>query len=283
MKKYIGQILASILLGTSILLALSFWLNIKFGFNLFYAEHWNELAKLQAAHAPVNKTFYVSIGVAVFIFITGLYMIFRPRFRKISKQQIANDYQQKQPLTNFNEHNTEAKQPNTPQTSALLSAPPKLNLPKNTVKLASQRYAEMTSQKNYGSQLSEIFTNTGYVVKPNITITGFTTDLFAIGTDELVWFGAVDCELDKFKTAVNRLNSIFTETLEDVPINVSAFILDTKNQYNTDDNILIFHTIEELKEFMSANPNPELQDSERENFEAYSNYVDTVIQYAKNV
>ena len=283
MKKYIGQILASILLGTSIMLALSFWLNIKFGFNLFYAKHWNELAKLQASHTPINKIFYMSIGCAIFMFIVGLYMIFRPRLRKISKQQITNDYQQKQPLTNLNEHNTEIKQINTTQNSVMLSAPPKLNLPRNTVKLASQKYAELISQKNYDSELSEIFKNAGYIIKPNITVGGFTTNLFAIGTDELVWFGAIDCDIDKLKTAVNRLNSIFTETLEDVPINVSAFILDTKNQYNAYDNILIFHTIEELKEFISANPNPELQDSERENFEAYSNYIDTVIQYAKNV
>ena len=149
-------------------------------------------------------------------------------------------------------------------------------------KLASQRYAELVAQQDYDSQLSEIFTNAGYVIKPNITVNGFTTNLFAIGTGEKVWFGAINCDLDKFKSAVNRLNSIFTETLEDVPINVSAFILDTKGLYNTDNTTLIFHTLDELKEFMATQPNPPLPDSERENFDAYSNYIDTVIQYAKN-
>ena len=283
MKKYLGQILSSILLGTSVLLALSFWLNVKFGFNLFYAKHWDELAKLQASHTPINKIFYVSIGIAIFIFIGGLYMIFRPHFRNITghKKNTA-EHNQIQPAPQTNDKHIETNLQNTAQNVMIPSAPPKLNLPKNVAKLASQRYTELISKPNYDSQLSKIFTNAGYVIKPNITVNGFTTNLFAIGTDELVWFGAIDCEPDKFKSAVNKLNSIFTETLEDVPINVSAFILDTKNQYNTDDTVLIFHTIDELKNFIAANPNPELADSERENFDAYSNYIDTVIQYAKN-
>lgn len=281
MKKYIGQILSSILLGTSVLLALSFWLNVNFGFNLFYAKHWDELAQLQASHEHINNAFYVSIGAAIFVFIVGLYMIFKPRNNNTTPKN-TNISQQKSATTVVIEKNIERPQQDTTQNNIILSSPPKLNLPKSTAKLASQRYAELMAQQNYDSQLSEIFTDAGYVIKPNITVDGFTSNLFAIGTGELVWFGAIDCDPDKFKNAVNKLNSIFTETLEDVPINVSAFILDTKGLYDTDDDKLIFHTIDELKEFMATQPNPPLTDSERENFDAYSNYIDTVIQYAKN-
>ena len=294
MKKYLGQILSSILLGTSLLLALSFWLNVKFGFNLFYAQHWDELAQLQASHEHINNVFYVSIGTAILVFIVGLYMIFKPRQNiTISKdinmpKYLGSTVQVIPHITNeikemvVIENNIEHTQQDTTRNAIILSSPPKLNLPKNTAKLASQRYAEMMTQQNYDSQLSEIFTNAGYVIKPNITVNGFTTNLFAIGTGEKVWFGATDCDLDKFKSAVDKLNSIFIETLEDVPINVSAFILDTKGLYDTDNDTLIFHTIDELKEFMATQPNPPLTDSERENFDAYSNYIDTVIQYAKN-
>ena len=281
MKKYLGQILSSILLGTSVLLALSFWLNVNFGFNLFYAQHWNELAQLQASHEHINNVFYVSIGIAILVFIVGLYMILKPRNNGATKKNI--DIPQQKTATNIViEKNVEHAQQDTTRNTIALSSPPKLNLPRNTAKLASQRYAELVTQQDYDSQLSEIFTNAGYVIKPNITVNGFTTNLFAIGTGEKVWFGAINCDLDKFKSAVNRLNSIFTETLEDVPINVSAFILDTKGLYNTDNTTLIFHTLDELKEFMATQPNPPLPDSERENFDAYSNYIDTVIQYAKN-
>ena len=284
MKKYIGQILTSILLGISILLALSFWLNIQFGFNLFYAEHWDELAKLQATHTPINKGFYVSICIAIILFIVGLYMIFRPRFRNIFKHQTnTNEYQSKSLTASISKtHIDPTLQPQI-QKSVALTQPPKLNLPKNTAKLATQRYTEILTQQTQNSQLPELFVNAGYVVKPNLTIAGFTTNIFAIGTDELVWFGAVDCDITKFKNAVNRLKSIFEETLEDIPITISAFILDTKHLYASDNETLVFHSMDELKEFVNNNPNPEIPDSDRENFAAYSDYIDTIIQYAKNV
>ena len=288
MKKYLGQILAFILLGTSILLGLSFWLNVRFGFNILNATHWNELSKLQAAHTPINKLFYASLGIAIFLFIFGSYLIFRPRFRNIFKSdKTTNTYQ---PI-HIKQTNTEKEQIPLPQSAISLQQPPKLNLPKRMVAAAMQKHVLHQSQQKpdikqptiYDSELSEIFNNAGYMVKPNLTITGFTTNLFAIGTNEKVWFGAVDCDIEKFTTAVNRLKSIFTETLEDVPINISAFILDTNHLYESNNEALIFHSMDELKEFISKNPNPDIIDSERENFDAYSDYIDTIIQYAKNV
>ena len=69
MRNKIERILLSILLGTSILLGLSFWLNMKFGFNLFLNEHWHKLSELQATHTPINPWFYVSIEIAIFLFL----------------------------------------------------------------------------------------------------------------------------------------------------------------------------------------------------------------------
>ena len=291
MKKYLGQILESILLGTSVLLGLSFWLNVKIGFNIFYAPHWNELAKLQASHTPINKplfTFYISLGIAIFLFIFGLYLIFRPRLRNIRKTNNAVSTHQS---VQYTAKNTEQEQIPLPHSAIQLQQPPKLNLPKSTVAAAMQKHIFQQSQQKtetkqplvYDSELSEIFDNAGYMVKPNLTITGFTTNLFAIGANEQVWFGAVDCDMEKFETAVNRLKSIFTETLDDVQINVSAFVLDTRHLYEPNNEILVFHSMDELKEFVSNNPNPDIIDSERENFDAYSDYIDTIIQYAKNV
>ena len=292
MKKYLGQILATTLLGTSILLGLSFWLNVRFSFNILNANHWNELSKLQAAHTPINKLFYISLVVAIFLFILGAHLIFRPRFRNIFKSTKAvNTYPPVQIKKSDTERGIEKEQIPLPQSTISLQQPPKLNLPKGMVATAMQKHAFQQPQQKpdikqptiYDSELSEIFNSAGYKVKPNLTITGFTTNLFAIGTNEKVWFGAVDCDIEKFITAVNRLKSIFTETLEDVPINISAFILDTNHLYESNNETLIFHSMNELKEFISNNPNPDIIDSERENFDAYSDYIDTIIQYAKNV
>ncbi len=293
MKKYLGQILATILLGTSILLGLSFWLNVRFSFNMLNATHWNELTRLQAAHTPINKLFYISLGVAVFLFIFGLYMIFRPRFRNIFKSnKVVNTYQPLQIKQTDTEMGINKEQIPLPQTTIPLQQPPKLNLPKRMVAATMQKHILQQSQQTktditqpniYDSELSEIFNDAGYKVKPNLTIAGFTTNLFAIGTNEQVWFGAVDCDIEQFTTAVNRLKSLFAETLDDVPINLSAFILDTKHLYESNNETLIFYSMDELKGFISDNPNPEITDSERENFDAYSDYIDTIIQYAKNV
>ena len=288
MKKHLGQVLASILLGTSILLGLSFWLNVRFSFNMLNATHWNELSKLQAAHIPINKLFYVSLGIAIFIFISGSYLIFRPRFRNIFKSNKAVSTYQPIQIKK-----AEKEPPQTPQSTMFFQQPPKLHLPKNVAEITTQKHMQQRTSSNlqiniqqptiYDAKLSEIFNNAGYIVKPNLTITGFTTNLFAIGTGELLWFGAVDCDKDKFQNAVNKLKSIFTETLEDIEITVSAFILDTKHLYESTNETLVFHSMDELKEFINNNPNPKTDGTDRENFDAYSDYIDTIIQYAKNV
>jgi len=290
MKKYPGQILASILLGTSILLGLSFWLNVRFGFNMFDAIHWNELSKLQASHTPINKLFYISLGIAIFLFIFGLYLIFKPRFRNIFKQKTTmTTYRPIQIKDTDTTRNIAKEQIPLLKPAISLQQPPKLNLPKNMAEIATQKYIQQKTdpeikQPNiYDSELAEIFTDAGYTVKPNLTITGFTTNLFAIGTNELVWFGAVDCDINKFQSAVAKLKSIFTETLEDISINTSAFILDTRHLYESNNEVLVFHSMDELRNFINNNPNPALDDSDRENFDAYSDYIDTIIQYAKNV
>ena len=72
MKKQFEHFLLSVLLGTSVLLALTFWLNIKFGFNCLSATHWATLASLQASQTPINKDFYLSIGVAIFVFAASV-------------------------------------------------------------------------------------------------------------------------------------------------------------------------------------------------------------------
>ncbi len=294
MKKYIETVLSSVLLGTSVLLGLSFWLNIRFGFNLFYAHHWEELAKLQASHTPVNNIFYVSIGVATFILVFGWYLIFKPKFRKIPKIN-----QSKLTQSNIVPKQISIKQDAAPLTTTKntnLTRPPKLNLPKNMASIVEQQHKNLQqqtiisktkSESNnvtvYDAQLSKIFTDNSYLVKPNIHVNGFTTNLFAIGKDEVLWIGAVDCDINIFRKLIEKLNSVFTQTLEDIPINMYPFILDTHKLYDTDENIMIFHDLEDLKNTVSQNPNKGDSDTNQENFDAYSDYIDTIIQYIKNI
>lgn len=285
MRRYPETFLSSILLGTSVLLGLSFWLSSQFRFNLFSAYHWNELAKLQTSHAHVPVGFYIALGTALFVFMFGLYMIFKPKLRKTSENKSNLTPPNVAPVVK--EPPISQPQPYNP----LSQQPPKLQLPSNIKELVEKKHAEFLSNQpkpkpihvtEYDAKLAEIFTNNSYVVKPNITISDFTSNLFAIGTDEVAWFGAVDCDINTFTNAINKLKSVFEETIDGVPINVLPFILDTKKLYDTDENILVFHDIEDLNNAISQNPNPSVYGENKEVFDLYSNYIDGIITYIKN-
>ncbi len=309
MRKFFEHLLLSILLIISVVLGMTFWLNTKFGFNLLSAKHWQELASLQAAHTPIDKTFYISLGVGVFILIFGLYLIFRPRFRKLPKPVISQQPIPQQPVVVQKQPEPKQVQQNQPvqntqpephpqeqdvPVSALMNRPPKLNLPKNMEALAQNNYMKQqnsvsdnnVSQQNttiYDQELRNIFEQNSYVVKPNLTISGLKTNLFAIGNHEVLWMGAVDCDMNKLKASIGKLRDLFEETLEDIPINIFAFILDTKNVYTPSDDIMVFHSIEEISEFISNNPADNIDEDEKENFDAYSDYIDNIISMAPHL
>lgn len=298
MRNKFERILLSILLGISVLLGLSFWLNTIFGFNLFFKEHWQELAKLQAEHIPISKGFYISIGVAIFIFVFGLCFIYIPAIKRVYKKNVIQS-QQVLPTTEPVVQKNETVEPLTPKKEFVLptSRPPRLNLPSNMAQIIKQQYSapEQQPSKNtnnnnsespYTATFAQIFQDNGYTVKNNPKIAGFTPNLFAIAPNEILWIGAADCDIDKLQSAINKLKSIFQETLEDIQININAFILDTTSGQQTSDSIFIFKSLEELKKFVSELPpvrSEEETDADKENFDAYSEYIDTIIQYLKTM
>ena len=291
MKNKLEYILLSILLGLSVLLGLAFWLNTIYNFNIFYAAHWDELSKLQASHTPISIDFYISFGVAIFIFIVGIYFIYRSTLKDI-------------PNTTTNE-NTMAAAPSAveqiqtePQknieTPSYFNRPPRLNLPNNMAQIAQQKHTsankhpgirqDTPSESPYNPIISEIFSNNGYIIKQTPNISGFTPNLFAIGNNEVVWVGGVDCDIEKMTKGIERLSSVFQETLEDIQININAFILDTLNRYDsTNTGLLVFKSIDELKAFVNEHPADAIEETDQESFDSYSEYIDTIIKYIKNM
>lgn len=295
MKNKFEHLLLATLLGIAVLLGLSFWLDLIFGFNLFFKEHWDELARLQASHIPIAHGFYISIIFAVVLFIFGLYLIYIPSIiRKTHKTKVAVTT----PISNTTPKTSEEVKKDTPaETPILLTRPPKLNLPKNMAQIVAQRQTQTTNQTSqqktsitndgtsnpYNPMLAEIFSENGYVIKQNPTISGFTPNLVAIGPNEVFWIGAVDATPDKLNSAITKLRNVFETTLEDIPINIRAFIIDNLNQYKSNDEILVFKSLEELKKFVSENPSDTIPEEEIDSFGSYSEYIDTIIQYIKNI
>ena len=291
MKKHIEHLLLSLLVATTILLGLTFWLNTNFGFNIFSKQHWYELALLQASGENIDKNFYLSIGIALGVFIICLNIIYRPRFKKLPKpaqQSVPTHTPQPTnapaPVIEHMEEKSEtppAPQPK-PEHNVNLVRPPRLNLPKNTAEIAAMQYNQQMQDAaqrpdRHDDGLAQIFTEHSFVTKKNPMISGFKPNLFAIGANEVVWIGGVDCDSDKLNTAVQRLNQTFQETLEDITITVNAFLVDTNDKYTNLQNILVFHSIDDLRQYISEHPGDTIDDSNREDFDAYSDYIDTVL------
>ena len=291
MKNKLEYILLSILLGLSVLLGLSFWLNTFFNFNIFCATHWDEFAKLQATQTPISIGFYISFAVAISIFIIGMLFIYRSGQRTVitKDKELVPLISEKLPAQR--QDDLIEKKPIEPVVS--VDRPPRLNLPNNMAQIVHQNHAskqEQALQQNtpsespYNPIISEIFSNAGYIVKSNPKMAGFVPNLFAIGNNEIVWIGGVDCDIEKMMAGIQKLDSVFKETLEDIQIHINAFILDTLNRYDsTNTDLLIFKSVDELKAFIEEHTADSIEEFDQESFDSYSEYIDTIIKYIKNV
>lgn len=293
MRNFLEKFLISCLLIISILLGLSFWLNVKYSFNMFSAKHWLFLSQLQASNAKIEFGFYTSFIIAFVVFLFGTLAIFSIKHEQKTAVSVPqntpqpNVVQQIQPATI-----PVAEQTNTPIPQyGPIVRPQRLNLPKNMAAIAAHNFEQQknipqkqTPQESpYNSVIKDIFEKAGYTIKQNPVISGFTTNLFAIGNNEIVWMGGIDSDITKVKNAVAKLNDTFQETLDDISIHIHAFILDTRHIYENDDTVLIFHDTDEIREYISKHPADSISENDQENFDAYSEYIDTIIKYIKNI
>ena len=299
MNKQIERLLLSVLCTTSVLLALTFWLNTYFGFNLFSSVHWHELSVIQASGESVSKSFYVSFGVAILVLIICFNVIYRPKRIKIivpvtPEKPIEKKQESKTEQTTIqSDVPAKEKSAQTPESKPLpkepiinniqLTRPPKLNLPKNITQIAATQHSAPTvDNEKFDSELDSIFSENSFLIKKSPNISGLKLNLFAIGANEIVWIGGVNCDIEKLKAAIEKLESIFTDTLEDIPITVNAFLIDTLKKYDSDSRVHVFHSIDDVRKYISENPGDEIPENDREDFDAYSDYIDTVLSLLYN-
>lgn len=304
MKNKLDNILLSILWLSAATLVTCFWFNIKFGFNIFSGAHWRHLAYMQATQTPVNTIFYISIITFIIVAISGLYLLLRPRHRKIilpihdtanhSNKPVKQSTEKNKEITALSaRHPTPTTQPIThkiPETG--LSRPPRLNLGASLLNqtesfATSPTSAPAPSQKNLlahpitgSSEINEIFESAGYTLKKTPKIGSLQTSLIAIGTNETLWIGAVGVETSALQTAIDSVQQIFSDTLDDIEINVHGFIVSARDSSAPSaPNILIFDNTDTLRNYISKHPNTPPSADDIENFEAFSSYISTVIEY----
>jgi len=314
MRSKTESILLGMLWMLACVLGISFWFNTKFGFNIFSAAHWNYLAYLQAAQTPVRMIFYVSMVLSVIIMIWGLYILMRPRRRKIklalSGERPRADNKTAAPnaptnTTTATESPATAKPITAPAgaTPAMsgttpprpnVTRPPHLTLPPRGGYDAATHPQRTTSATFVSDapkpsdadadELRKIFTDAGYIVKKNPQIGALRTGLFAIGTNEVLWIGASNISTRELRTAMDKLQNIFTDTLDDIKINMNGFVINATDADTSEfQDILMFASTNALREYMTGHRNTPPGEDDAGNFDAYSAYMGTVIDYVGNI
>ncbi len=302
MRNKIDNLLLGILWLLACTLATCFWFNTLFGFDIFSSAHWHHLAQMQAIQNPIKSSFYISLILFVIIAIAGLYLLIRPRIRKIRLPVRDTHSVTPPPLTKTEPTHVPAPTaPATPISDTTTSRPPRLIstsaastpaphgatapvftpappagiIPTPTIPTISP----IAPQQNW-QELSDIFTNAGYTVKQPPRIGTIQTALLALGTNETLWIGAVGITTTQFNTELDTLRQVFSDTLDDIEIPIKAFIIAAPDAATPGvSGILTFDTPSDLDKYISEHPNPPLSDSDTDNFEAFSTYISTVIEY----
>ena len=304
MMNKINNILIGLLWLLAVALGTTFWFNTMYGFNIFSIPHWQHLAYMQAIGQSVKPSFYVSLVVAVLIALFGLYKLLQPRRRQItlpifdrasSAQPTATSTTQvqktviekpiEQPVVSepVSEpvHSTEPATNTTPQ----IARPPRLNIPNVTRTAPMPRVPLTTTQGpaiNLDAEYADIrnvFESAGYLYKGMPKIKNVQTAIIAIGADEVLWIGAVGVKNADMQRAIQTLSDVFTDTLEDIEIHINAFVIAAPDTNDTPSTILQFATVDDLRNYIAGVPNTPPDADNSEDFDAYSGYIGTVIDY----
>lgn len=286
MNKKFDSILPCALWVLAMVLATLFWFNVQYGFNLFSSAHWQYMAYLQAAQIPVRGGFYTSIILCIIITLIGLYVLVCPRLRKIKFDKKETKKTNSVPAKN----DALVENPSTPKPAAqpapiIPTRPPRLNVsgPMQMPQQMSQPVAmpaQPAPQQTSDPRIGEIFTNAGYQVKKNARIAGVQTALIAIGQNENMYIGAIGIPTTDMRRLIDRLQQVFTDTLDDIYINVNGFVINAPDAATSEfQDILMFPSIDALGEYIAQNPNGEISPDDQDDFSAYSEYIDNVINF----
>ncbi len=300
MRNRIDNILLCLLWVLAVTLGASFWFNTQFGFNIFSGANWQYLAYLQASQSHVRPMFYVSLASAIFILIFGLYILMRPRRRKIRIAQTitvtdtapksADDTATDASTIDIVAAEPAPKAPPAPSGPIDAKRPPRLNLPRINNTAPQPRPSQQplggtflqpnTNPDANAAEIRKIFEDAGYIIKKNPQIGTLRPSLFAIGTNEVLWIGASNISTADLRRAIDKLSNIFTDTLDNIEINVNGFVINATDATTSEfQDILMFADVNGLRDYMAGHRNPPPPPNDEGNFDAYSAYIGTVIDY----
>ena len=189
------------------------------------------------------------------------------------------------------ETTTPVQTPTAPTTTSdpTLVRPPRLNIPTVTrttpipqvpLTTATPTTTPRANPETEYAEIRNIFESAGYVFKGMPKIKGVQTATVAIGTGEVLWIGGVGVTNADMRRAVQTMSDVFSDTLDDIEININAFIIGAPDANTAPDtDILQFANAEELRNYINERPNTPPDADESDNFDAYSGYIGTVMEY----
>ncbi len=287
MKRFFDKVLLAGLWLITATIATAFWMNTRYGFNILSSAHWAYLSELQANRTNIKNDFYISLVAAAVIALVGLYLIIRPHRRKIvlaqgTKKEVSNitteavPEQQKQVVS-------AARRPIAPAGLGFGVRNSATPVPHPTATAYSPQITPPNaepSQNPLATEILSIFESAGYIIKKCNKINGLKNPVMAIGYNQQIWLGSSNIAPEIMQDAIESLVAIFDDTLGDTAqdIEIRGVIVNpTSKENSSPDLITIFDNTKELQNFIEPNEKP--ADFDRDLFDAFSTYIDTVSGY----
>lgn len=129
------------------------------------------------------------------------------------------------------------------------------------------------------SQIYDIFIKAKYEISDLIRIGGKYPAVVALGTDEKLFIGTADVDSETLENTLKRIELCFADTLEGIDIDMRILCIGDE-PFNASGKIIYFKTMDALKQYVKTQPNIRPKSGlEIENFDAYAEYINVVMEY----
>ncbi len=130
------------------------------------------------------------------------------------------------------------------------------------------------------SKIYDALTDAGYQISDLIKINGKYPAVIAIGTNEKLFVATLIDDYDVLQNTLKRIELCFADTLEGLYIDTRILCV-TNRDINVDDNkVLRFANINALEKYLMAHENVRpITQQDKENFDAYAEYISTAVAY----
>jgi hypothetical protein len=312
------RFLISVLWLNAMTLLASWFFNIAFGFNIFQRAHWRYLSELQIT-GVVDKWFYIAIAGFAVLVIAGLYFLIVPWHRKITMQKQSADVTY-QAINKKNQNIVqENKSPEIPLSTRPPKL--NLNNVFIPTRQENIEIPTMSSESESAVQsekigiIKNLLAQVGFIIKDSPTIDGVHLDFYAIGSDEALVVGLFAGDGGEITAAeggnsmwrangrsfkspvwalsgvVQKLQALFLEVIDaELKINILPFVLVDGAIANKDSvqtiwdalGLKVFDNIDTFSNFLGEHSPRKLDANEQGDFDAFSDFIDTVSGHFNN-